>query len=738
MAYTGITLTDIAQGDGIIESENHNGIKIEGQLSGYDGNNPPQQITINIYTKKDHTLLHTYNNVAISVNTDGTFSGTLPGDALTNDADDGWLTFEATDGTLTSQRDALYDPDDRIYRPSQTHLLSEDGTSMTVSGNVLTDGNGNPLVKPNVDEGDGASSPNNPYSASEAHQNPVYDSVAVFGTPVYTSATEELGSFVFSTQPNDPNGSYTYTLDNNKANHLSEGEVDVQTYDFQLTDAVGNTKTANISFSVVGKNDPASVSDFCDAGLEGDVAVASNYVSGGAPKTTDGKVDVDTGTATVYQGQLQVNDSDTHDQHKFIKVGGYNFTSGDIDAATLASIVASTTVTFGANGRIQVDGNFDPLSADDEVCIEFDYKAEEYYDKNANGILEANEKVGESNVATAQIKIVGTNDQIHANDDYIITYKDLPTGNIYEAVLRNDTDLDVNDEKFIYDAMQNPNSNQHSSVYLDSGTECLRYIPGGDVTIGYMMDEFDYRVSDRNDHTDLVSTSAQATVYMSVFGADGQEAQTNIQGTDQSDQINGTTQNDLIAGKGGVDTLDGKDGHDLLYGGAGQDTLKGGAGADVLVGGTGTDVLEGGAGNDTYFFNKEDGSDTIDDSEGQDKIVLAVTNTVDKVAFFLDKGADGQVGGGDDTLFIKYSDCQDDIIAVNGNNVENVYIDLPGGTGENNANPNENSAMKIADMAHLIQTISAFNANDVNAVQNDAAMMAQIAAEWEMTVVPSA
>ena len=744
MAFTGITLTDIAQGDAINKQEEINGIKIEGKLEGYDGQNPPASITINVYPEKTpgtSTYSHTLENLVI--NADGTFSGNLPAGALDadwltddNGDDDGHLWFEAVaDGHTSPQRDAVFDPDARVYHPEETSILFEDGMTMNAAGNVLAND------KPNVNEGDGTTNPNDPYSDNESNQNPVNDSLAVIpGTLVYTAATEELGILSI-----DQFGNYAYTLDNDKAQHLSQGEMDAQTYDFKITDAVGNIATEKITISVMGQNDQAIAQDFCDTGLEGDAdhQDPDDYIDGGA-KVTDGQVDDPDGFGTVYQGELpDPVDPDTHDQHKYVMVGASTLTSDDVDPALLSHIIHFN----GDTGRFQIDGDFDALAAGEEACVTFQYKVEEYYDKNGDGNITPDEKVGESNIATAQIKIVGTNDQIVANDDYIITYKDLPTGNIYEAVLRNDTDLDVNDKKYIYDAMQNPNSNQHSSVSLNPETECLRYTPGSDVAVGYLVDEFDYRVSDRADHTDPIATSAQATVHMSVFGANGEEAQTHMNGTDQNDEICGTDQNDLIAGNGGSDCLNGNEGHDLLYGGAGQDTLKGGAGADVLVGGKGTDILKGGDGDDTYFFNLGDGSDCIIDDEyadpnaGDGTIVLGATIKLEDVAFFYDIGADGLIDTSDDVMTIKYSQNPDDIITVKGDSIEEVYIDLPRTPEEDDqGNPiwPNGSAKKIEIDDNFVQAIVAFGADDVCEVQNDAAMMAQINNMWEFALIPSA
>jgi Ca2+-binding RTX toxin-like protein len=76
----------------------------------------------------------------------------------------------------------------------------------------------------------------------------------------------------------------------------------------------------------------------------------------------------------------------------------------------------------------------------------------------------------------------------------------------------------------------------------------------------------------------------------------------------------GLSGDDYLDGGAGADRLFGTGGADVLIGGDGDDRLEGGEGADFLYGGTGQDVLLGGAGKDTYFFNRGDGLEVIQDT----------------------------------------------------------------------------------------------------------------------------
>jgi Ca2+-binding RTX toxin-like protein len=87
----------------------------------------------------------------------------------------------------------------------------------------------------------------------------------------------------------------------------------------------------------------------------------------------------------------------------------------------------------------------------------------------------------------------------------------------------------------------------------------------------------------------------------------------------------GTDKNDLIFGEAGNDSIDGGANNDVIYGGLGDDILRGGKGDDLLM---------GGADDDTYIIDADDGKDTIEDKQGNNKVILC-GNTLN---FFYDKG----------------------------------------------------------------------------------------------------
>jgi Ca2+-binding RTX toxin-like protein len=79
------------------------------------------------------------------------------------------------------------------------------------------------------------------------------------------------------------------------------------------------------------------------------------------------------------------------------------------------------------------------------------------------------------------------------------------------------------------------------------------------------------------------------------------------------DDLTGHNANDLIFGEKGNDKLNGAGGNDVIYGGEGKDTL---------IGGLGNDTLMGGENDDTYIINVGEGEDRIEDTQGNDKVIL--------------------------------------------------------------------------------------------------------------------
>ena len=112
------------------------------------------------------------------------------------------------------------------------------------------------------------------------------------------------------------------------------------------------------------------------------------------------------------------------------------------------------------------------------------------------------------------------------------------------------------------------------------------------------------------------------------YGRDGDDK---INGGAFIDFMYGGKGNDKLYGNQGVNVLFGEDGNDnltdgedsgYLNGGKDNDKLLGGGGNDILDGGSGDDYLQGDRGDDTYIFGKDYNIDTINDSAGNNNIVI--------------------------------------------------------------------------------------------------------------------
>ena len=216
----------------------------------------------------------------------------------------------------------------------------------------------------------------------------------------------------------------------------------------------------------------------------------------------------------------------------------------------------------------------------------------------------------------ARLFIKAPNEAPTANDDAIAVDEDATSDNLWNLLLANDTDIDLDDSVTIQSV---DGTGALGSLIFDPATQTLRYVADGDAFDALapgetFVDRFDYTI------TDEAGLTSTATVEVTVTGiADGIA----LNGGNGADSLTGTGGEDSLSGGNGADTLRGLDGHDLLFGGNGADQLFGGVGNDLLAGGNGDDTLAGGAGGDGFRFGRGGGKDTILDFDAaDDRIVL--------------------------------------------------------------------------------------------------------------------
>jgi Ca2+-binding RTX toxin-like protein len=231
------------------------------------------------------------------------------------------------------------------------------------------------------------------------------------------------------------------------------------------------------------------------------------------------------------------------------------------------------------------------------------------------------------------------------------------------------------------------------NLFGDSGDDTLYGGQGEDILIGDIGNDLLFGGNDNdvlygNDGKDELQGGAGED---KLFGGDGidlligNKGNDTLLGGDGNDQLQGHEDKDTLKGGQGNDTLVGGSGNDTLVGGTeddilfgdhsddqdgvlnqlpGNDTLKGGqgndklygdAGDDELTGGTGNDLLQGGQDNDRYYLTLGDGQDTIDDSEGNNKLIFSAVQAIPMAELI--NGLDGS-----SYLALQYSN--DDIVYI--------------------------------------------------------------------------
>lgn len=109
----------------------------------------------------------------------------------------------------------------------------------------------------------------------------------------------------------------------------------------------------------------------------------------------------------------------------------------------------------------------------------------------------------------------------------------------------------------------------------------------------------------------------------------------------------------------------------FLNGMEGNDSLTGGAGNDILIGGAGNDMISGGVGDDIYQYSMGDGSDTITDVEGLNKILFGnVISTGVTLSY--------EISGDEVKLIITINDTNENIV-INNYNADNFIMEFADG-----------------------------------------------------------
>jgi predicted extracellular nuclease len=208
-----------------------------------------------------------------------------------------------------------------------------------------------------------------------------------------------------------------------------------------------------------------------------------------------------------------------------------------------------------------------------------------------------------------------------AKADAISVDEDAASGNLWNLLLGNDSDLDPED---ILSIKSVDGTGTLGSLQFDAATKTLVYVADSESFDALApgttaVDRFTYTITDDDGLTSTATVEVTVKAVDDTVRIDGGTGSDRLTGGSGEDIISGGTGNDVIFGGAGLDQLDGGSGNDLLYGGTGSDRLTGGTGNDQLFGEAGNDRIDGGSGNDQLFGG--DGNDRLSGGSGSDVFV---------------------------------------------------------------------------------------------------------------------
>ena len=370
-------------------------------LTGYNATTGVVSYTYDpIDTHKTHT-----NNVEIldTITITATDDDTPTGQTAT-----GTLTINILDTAPTAEPD--------------TAAVTEDGADQTGynDGNALTT-----IVGGNVINGTGTGTP--PPGKDTIGADPTAVTGVVAGTldtgVVATGNVASNIAGIYGTLKLNADGSYTYTLDNDKSavQSLAKDQTAIDTFTYTITDSDGDSSTTTLTVNVTGTNDAPDIT--VD---RGDMATVSL---------------TETNAALTVAGTLSIFDVDKQDTVTATKSG--TITVGGTYAGTRPSDAALLAMLTVGGGEPSTTGQSNPHG----ITWSFDSGSEAFNFLPAGKTLiltytviatDSSGAANNTDTQTVTITITGTNDGLAlVNDAQSITEDSTtaPTGN----VLSNDT-----------------------------------------------------------------------------------------------------------------------------------------------------------------------------------------------------------------------------------------------------------------------------------------------------------
>jgi len=367
----------------------------------------------------------------------------------------------------------------------------------------------------------------NPVSGNVLSNDTDVDATDQLTVSAVAGSADNVGTTIagiYGTLQLNADGTYSYTLDNEKAavQELGAGQTATDQFSYTITDGQGGNATSTVIITVTGTDDgPVAVPD------------VNAVTEDAAPNPV---------TANVL-----ANDSDV-DAGDELTVAAVNGSAGKVGEA-----IAGTYGTL----QLNADGSYSYALDNEKAAVQALAEGQKATDAFSYTVSDGH---GGSATSTLTITVTGTNDQPLAGADVNAVTEDTEPNPVSGNVLSNDTDVDATDELTVsavgggdvgepvigtYGTLQ-LNADGTYSYTLDNEKAAVQQLGAGQTAT----DQFSYTVSDGH------GGSAVATLTITVIGTDdGPAAIPDVNAVTEDAAPNPVTAN-VLANDSDVDTGD--------------------------------------------------------------------------------------------------------------------------------------------------------------------------------------
>ncbi|MDV7340568.1 cadherin-like domain-containing protein [Terasakiella sp. A23] len=520
------------------------------------------------------------------------------------------------------------------------HALSADEVAAVNNGEVVTDG----LVAHYDFEG------NAPLTDKSGNGN---DATVGHGNPQFPqqSGAEVDGTTViegdYGTLTIQPDGSYTYDLNESDPDVLALGEGDsaIETFNINVVEnQSGVTGTEKINITVNGTNEGPVVSEATSfsvnndqtiviteaqllenaSDVDGDTLTISNLSADGGTLTDNGDGTWTYDPVDGYEGNVNIS-YDVSDGTETVAASGViNVEPEQINTITGTSRSETLRGTADDDMIIANEGNDNVRGGDGADTIIGGTGNDNLYGDAGDDTFLVNEGDGADDFYGGE----GTDKVISEDGSGVTIDAHFQTSNSIEEIDANGGSVRGDASSQVLDFSETTLTDVDS---IDGGA-------GNDRITGSAADD---TIAGGTGNDDLFGGAGDDTFV--VNDGDGADDFFGGEGTDKvvSEDGSGITIDGHMREQNSIEEMDANGGAingdassqildftnttltdvDSIDGGAGNDRIYGAASDDTIVGGTGNDDLYGNAGNDTFLVKEGDGADDFFGGDGTDKVV---------------------------------------------------------------------------------------------------------------------